>query len=147
MLSEFEIDAWRLQRGGRPLDVKSYPKGKYRFDAPGEEYPAPLYANTMRLGCFAEVFGDAGVIEAAEIRRRSLFRLRSTRALRLLRLENGGRRRRSGWTPGFATPRCMPGVRRGVSPSTSGIRMRTVYGTYRATLRRGSACASSWTDA
>lgn len=90
MLSEFEIDAWRLQRGGHPLDVKSYPKGKYRFDAPGEEYPAPLYANTMRLGCFADVFGDAGVIEAAEIRRRSLFRLRSTRALRLLRLENGG---------------------------------------------------------
>ncbi|HET9927962.1 MAG TPA: hypothetical protein VFQ09_04055 [Rubrobacter sp.] len=96
MLSEFEIDAWRLQRDGHPLDVKSYPKGKYRFDASGEEYPAPLYANTMRLGCFAEVFGDAGVIEAAEIRRRSLFRLRSTRALRLLRLENGGCRRRSG---------------------------------------------------
>ena len=108
MLGEFGIDAWRLQRGGHPLDVKSYPTGKYRFDASGGEYPAPLFANTMRLGCFAEVFGDAGVIEAAEIRRRSLFRLRSTRTLRLLRLENGGCRRRSGWTPGFATPRCMP---------------------------------------
>ena len=90
MLGEFGIDAWRLQRGGYPLEVKSYPTGKYRFDAPGGEYPAPLYANTLRLGCFAEVFGDAGVIEAAEIRRRSLFRLRSTRELRLLRLENGG---------------------------------------------------------
>jgi hypothetical protein len=90
VLGEFGIDAWRLQRGGHPLDAKSYPKGKYRFDAPGGEYPAPLYANTLRLGCFAEVFGDAGVIEAAEIRRRSLFRLRSTRALQLLRLQNGG---------------------------------------------------------
>jgi len=44
----------------------------------------------LRLGCFAEVYGDAGVIEAAEIRRRSLFRLSSTRELQLLRLENGG---------------------------------------------------------
>lgn len=90
MLGEFEIDAWRLQPSGHPLDVKSYPTGKYRFDAPGGEYPGPLYANTLRLGCFAEVYGDAGVIEAADMRCRSLFRLRSTRALRLLRLEDGG---------------------------------------------------------
>ena len=90
MLSEFGIDAWRLQRGGHPLDIKSYSAGKYRFDAPGGEYPAPLYANTYRLGCFAEVFGDAGVIEALEIRRRSLFRVSSARTLRLLTLDDGG---------------------------------------------------------
>ena len=90
MLGEFGIDAWRLQRGGHPLDIESYSAGKYRFDAPGGEYPAPLYANTYRLGCFAEVFGDAGVIEAPEIRMRSLFRVRSTRALRLLTLDDGG---------------------------------------------------------
>lgn len=90
MLGEFRIDAWRLQRGGHPLDVTRYSSGKYRFDAPCGEYPAPLYANTLRLGCVAEVFGDAGVIEAAEIRRRSLFRLSSTRELRLLMLEDGG---------------------------------------------------------
>ncbi len=90
VLGEFGIDAWRLQRGGHPLDVKSYSTGKYRFDAPGGEYPAPLYANTFRLGCFAEVFGDTGVIEASEIRRRSLFRVSSTRTLRLLTLDDGG---------------------------------------------------------
>jgi hypothetical protein len=90
VLGEFGIDAWRLQRGGHPLDIESYSTGKYRFDAPGGEYPAPLYANTFRLGCFAEVFGDTGVIEASEIRRRSLFRVSSTRTLRLLTLDDGG---------------------------------------------------------
>jgi hypothetical protein len=34
------------------------------------KYPGPLYANTLRLGCFAEVYGDAGVtplIEAGKV--------------------------------------------------------------------------------
>jgi len=68
-LAEEQLSAWHLHREENPLEVRRYPTGRYRFDAPSGEY-ATLYCNTIRLAVFAEVYGDVRVIEATEKRKR-----------------------------------------------------------------------------
>ena len=78
--------SWRIQRPGRPLDPKSYPAGRFRFDAPSGEYPV-TYANLDRLATYAEVFGDAREIPPSAADHR-LLRLGSERSLRLVALDD-----------------------------------------------------------
>lgn len=68
-LAEEEISAWRLHWEEDPLEARLYPTGRYRFDAPSDEY-ASLYCNADRLGVFGEVYGDVRVIEASQRERR-----------------------------------------------------------------------------
>jgi RES domain len=68
--------------------LRRYPKGKFRFDAPGGEFSV-TYLCSDDVGCFAEVFGETRYIDVADGRRR-LFAIRSRRPLRLLDLGDGG---------------------------------------------------------
>lgn len=52
----WERALWRIQRQ-ETLTYKRYPKPRYRFDAPGGEYPV-LYTNDSWLGVFGEVYAD-----------------------------------------------------------------------------------------
>jgi hypothetical protein len=52
---------WRVHEEDDPLDPPSYPRGKFRFDAPRSEFPV-TYANVDHEACFAEVYGDRGLI-------------------------------------------------------------------------------------
>lgn len=81
------LAAFRLDRRADPLEPRIDPKGRFRFDAPAGEF-AVTYACSDDLGCFAECFGDTRLIDRADGDRR-LFRLRSTRPLRLLDLCDG----------------------------------------------------------
>jgi hypothetical protein len=78
-------EAWRIQRPGNPLRPRRRARGRFRFDAPGGEYPV-TYVNLDRHACYAEVFGDAGEIPPAAADRR-LFRLRAKRPLRVVALD------------------------------------------------------------
>lgn len=51
-------DLWRIQNGTE-ITPRIYSEPRYRFDAPGGEYPV-LYACASSLGTFAEVYGDRG---------------------------------------------------------------------------------------
>ena len=51
-------DLWRIQNG-TGITPRIYPEPRYRFDAPGGEYPV-FYACASPLGTFAEVYGDRG---------------------------------------------------------------------------------------
>ncbi len=93
-LAEEELSAWRLHREENPLEVRRYPAGRYRFDAPSGEY-ATLYCNADRLAVFAEVYGDVKVIEACEKQRR-LSHIVSQEALRLVPLDDPGVQKRLG---------------------------------------------------
>lgn len=92
VLTTTGVDVWRLHRGGDPLKLRRYPTGRFRFDAPAGEFSV-TYGNTLRLGCLAEVYGDAGIIEATEARERSLYRIRSSEPIKVLTLEDGGTQR------------------------------------------------------
>lgn len=86
------VSLWRLHWEDDPLAPRRYPAGKYRFDAPAGEYPV-TYGNRDRLACFAEVYGDLGLIpEAQGTRRLSL--LSALRPLALAPLDDPAFRRR-----------------------------------------------------
>lgn len=85
-LTEEEVSAWRLHWEEDPLEARRYPAGRYRFDAPSGEY-ASVYCNADRLAVFAEVYGDARVIEASQ-RGRRLSRISSRETLRLVPLDD-----------------------------------------------------------
>ncbi len=93
-LVEEEISAWRLHWDEAPLEVRRYPTGRHRFDAPSGEYAA-LYCNADRLAVFAEVYGDVRVMEASQ-RERRLCRIISRESLRLVPLDDPGVQKRLG---------------------------------------------------
>lgn len=93
-LVEEQLSAWRLHREEDPLEVRRYPTGRYRFDAPSGEYAA-LYCNADRLAVFAEVYGDVLVIEASEKPRR-LSRIFSQVDLLLVPLDDPSVQKRLG---------------------------------------------------
>lgn len=87
-LVEEKLSVWRLHWEEEPLGIKSYPTGRFRFDAPAGEYRA-LYGNADRLAAFAEVYGDVRVIEESQ-KDRKLSRISSTDALSLIPLDDPG---------------------------------------------------------
>ena len=93
-LAEEEVSAWRLHREEDPLEARRYPAGRHRFDAPSGEY-ASLYCNADRLAVFAEVYGDARVIEANQ-RDRRLSYIHSRVTLSLVPLDDPGVQKRLG---------------------------------------------------
>lgn len=101
-LTEEELSARRLHWKEDPLEVRRYPTGRYRFDAPSGEY-ASLYCNADRLAVFAEVYGDVRFIEAGEKQRR-LSRTFSQENLRLVPLDDPGVQKR------LAEPTCCKRV-------------------------------------
>ena len=80
-------DCYRLEWHPDPLTPRTYPRGRFRFDAPSGEFPV-IYTADNESACFAEVFGDKRLIEVVDGDRR-LFRLSATRSLRLLQLDDG----------------------------------------------------------
>lgn len=86
--------AWRLHWEADPLHPPMYTKGRYRFDAPAGEFPV-LYANSDRLACFAEAYGDTGTIESIQ-GSRFLSLVSALRPLRLVALDDATTRRRCG---------------------------------------------------
>jgi hypothetical protein len=80
------VSLWRLHWGDEPLSLRRYPTGRYRFDAPAGEYPV-TYGNKDRLACFAEVYGDARFIPAAEGERKLSF-ISALRPLWLIPLDD-----------------------------------------------------------
>jgi hypothetical protein len=85
-----DLVVWRLHWEADPLRPGTYPRGRYRFDAPrdGAEYRV-TYGNAARHGTFAEVYGDIGRIKPAE-RDRRLSRIAATRTLQLVALDDPG---------------------------------------------------------
>lgn len=57
-LAPWAGDLWRVQNGAE-IAPRTYPEPRYRFDAPGGEYPV-LYACASPLRTLAEVYGDRG---------------------------------------------------------------------------------------
>ena len=49
-------DLWRIQNGSA-IVARTYPQPRYRFDAPGGEYPV-LYGCASPLGTLAETYAD-----------------------------------------------------------------------------------------
>lgn len=78
---------WRVHAEPDPLVPPSYPRGKFRFDAPAGEYGV-TYANVDHEACFAEVYGDRGLIPA-DHGDRSLSALLIHRPLQLVALDQG----------------------------------------------------------
>lgn len=93
-LYEEEISLWRLHHGDYPLDVGSYPTGKFRFDAPAGEYRA-LYGNRDRLAAFAEDYGEVRVVDAGQ-KERSLSGIFSKEKLPLVALDDPSVQKRLG---------------------------------------------------
>jgi hypothetical protein len=93
-LTEEAVSAWRLHWEESPLHVRSYPAGRFRFDAPSGEYRS-LYCNADRLAAFAEVYGDVRVIDA-EQRGRRLSRIVTQERLLLVPLDNPSAQKRLG---------------------------------------------------
>ncbi len=85
-LEEHHLSAsWRIHREPRPLAIRRHRTGRFRFDAPGGDFPV-TYVNLDRHACYAEVFGDAREIPPSAAERR-LSRLQARRPLRLLGLD------------------------------------------------------------
>jgi hypothetical protein len=77
-------DTWRLHDEDDPTVERTYPTGKYRFDAPTVAYGV-TYVGHDKIAIYNEVYGDEKVIpSSAADRRRS--RIWSTRPLMLLAL-------------------------------------------------------------
>lgn len=93
-LTEEEISAWRLHWEENSLYVRSYPTGRFRFDAPSGEYRS-MYCNADCLAAFAEVYGDARVIDADQ-RSRRLSRIFSRETLLLVPLDDPATQKRLG---------------------------------------------------
>jgi hypothetical protein len=93
-LTEEEVSAWRLHRAENPLHVRSYPTGRFRFDAPSGEYRS-LYCNADCLAAFAEVYGDVRVIDADQ-RSRRLSCILSWEKLLLVPLDDPAMQKRLG---------------------------------------------------
>lgn len=108
-LVEEEISTWRLHWELDPLEARRYPTGRYRFDAPSGEYAA-LYCNADRLAVFAEVYGDARVMEASQ-RKRRLSRIVSRESLRLVPLEDPSVQKRLGLDERIGMSRQYPTTR------------------------------------
>ena len=81
------LEGFRLDRRPDPLRVTAPVPGRFRFDAPDGAYPVS-YVSTGEIACFAEVFGDRKLIDDRDGERR-LWRLRASRRLRLLPLDDG----------------------------------------------------------
>ncbi len=79
-------EAWRLHWEDHPTAERLHPHGRYRFDAPAGEFGV-TYLSDDRSAAFAETYGDSGVLAKSEAHRR-LSRVRSVRALRLLRVDD-----------------------------------------------------------
>lgn len=77
-------DLWRIQNGIE-IAPRVYPEPRYRFDAPGGEYPV-LYACASPLGTFAEMYGDRGRRLGEREGARYLVRLAPTAPLPLVDL-------------------------------------------------------------
>lgn len=93
-LTEEEISAWRLHWEENPLDTRSYPTGRFRFDAPSSEYRS-LYCNANRLAAFAEVYGDVRLIDTDQ-RSRRLSCIISREKLLLIPLDDPATQKRLG---------------------------------------------------
>lgn len=93
-LHQEKLCLWRLHREYDPLDIHFYPTGKFRFDAPAGEYRA-LYGNQERLAAFAEVYGDARIIEDGQ-KERHLSRITSNEELPLVALDDPAVQKRLG---------------------------------------------------
>jgi hypothetical protein len=78
---------WRVHDERDPRDIRRYPSGRFRFDAPAGEF-AVTYANEDQYGCFGEVYGDRQSIPPAD-RTRLLSRLSASEPLYLIPLEDG----------------------------------------------------------
>lgn len=105
-----EISAWRLHWEENPLDVRSYPTAKFRFDAPSGEYRS-LYCNANRLAAFAEVYGDVRVIDANQSSRR-LSRIDSRERLLLVPLDDPATQKRLGLDGRIGMSRQYPTTQR-----------------------------------
>jgi hypothetical protein len=85
----FEVSlsaAWRIHSEPDPRNPPSYPRGKWRFDAPDGEYGV-TYCNLDPYAAFAEVYGDTRSI-APNQAGRSLSTIWSERALQVVTLDN-----------------------------------------------------------
>lgn len=83
-----EISLWRLHWEGDPLEAGFHSSGKFRFDAPGGVYRV-IYASGDQLAAFAEVYGDARIIEDAQ-KDREISHITSGRGLSLVALDDPG---------------------------------------------------------
>jgi hypothetical protein len=121
-----EISAWRLHWEENPLDVRSYPTGRFRFDAPSGEYRS-LYCNANTLAAFAEVYGDVRVIDANQSSRR-LSHIDSREKLLLVPLDDPATQKRLGLDGRIGMSRQYPTTQRwalslfGWFPEAHGIR-------------------------
>ena len=86
-LAREEISVWRLHWED-PLEARSHPAGRFRFDAPGGEYRV-IYASGDQLAAFAEVYGDTRVMEESQ-KDRGLSRITSRQELSLVALDDPG---------------------------------------------------------
>ena len=81
------LDGFRLDWRPDPFAITAPNPGRFRFDAPDGSVPVS-YVCTDELACFAEVFGDRRLIDERDGECRIL-RVRSTRKLRVLALDDG----------------------------------------------------------
>lgn len=88
------VRLWRLHWEEDDLSPRRHPAGRYRFDAPGGEFPV-TYGNRDRLGAFAEVYGDTRRIDAGQADRR-LSVIVSERPLSLIPLDDAPTQKRLG---------------------------------------------------
>jgi hypothetical protein len=82
-----EEGGWRIHRERDVRKPKRYPTGKWRFDAPKNEY-AVSYLNEDCFACFGEVYGDRQEIPPDQAER-FLSRITYTRPLRVVALDDG----------------------------------------------------------
>src|SRR4051812_23430020 len=80
------LDGWRLHFEKDPRRPPATTKRGWRFHAPAGEYDV-TYANEDQYAAFAETYRDKRVIAARQASR-YLSRIRSTRELNLLRLDD-----------------------------------------------------------
>jgi hypothetical protein len=85
LVEQVLVESWRIHREVHPLRPQHHARGRFRFDAPGGEFPV-TYVNLDRHGCYAEVFGDAREIPPWAATRR-LSRIRADRPLRVVALD------------------------------------------------------------
>ena len=78
---------WRIHDEEDSAHPPTYPRGKWRFDAPAGEYPV-TYGNVEYGACFAEVYADSRLIPASD-GGRYLSVLFPTRAIRVVPLDVG----------------------------------------------------------
>jgi len=84
---EIVDEVWRLHWEPDPTKERRHPTGKYRFDAPAGKFGV-TYVSYDRLAVFAETYADGSRMLAKSEAKRMRSRLRSTRPLRLLGMDD-----------------------------------------------------------